>query len=576
MLLFLSFLLWMSPCVLAKETGRCPGEDILLKTWHNVSCTTDDDCNQQHVACYDHRCRCAPGYFYTTYDTCSGTCSTDELHNTFTEYPDSAIRANLLNISNGLCLEDCRDWCLADKRCLTFDFKAHRGLCLLHNVTAHDSPSDWSPKTSKGWTHYQRSCKSTFASHDNWYNLLCNSKMDCADTNSDCLSGRCLCNLGFNFNESEKECVVTKLSKWHNTSCTTDDDCDEPHSVCYKHQCRCHPGYFYTTHDTCTSTCSTNELHNTFTEYPDSAIRANNLTSWDGVSLKDCKDWCQDYRRCLTFDFKAHGGLCRLHEVTGRQSPSDWSPKTSKGWTHYQRSCKSTFASHHNWYNLLCHSKMDCADPNSDCLLGRCLCHSGFNFNENEKRCTAPGSCEDWQGKGGISGVYTIQLAYNNGPVAVWCDMDTAGGGWLVIQRRRDFTVDFHRNWTEYVNGFGNLSGDFWLRMSAISILTSNGGYRLRVDLIAESGKQYWAEYWFRLFGPESDYLIELFSYSGDAGDGMRTNSRHLFQTYDRNPDGCVTSSKGAWWYYQWRGCKGNANLNSPDKRHMTWGTSAA
>ena len=31
-----------------------------------------------------------------------------------------------------------------------------------------------------------------------------------------------------------------------------------------------------------------------------------------------------------------------------------------------------------------------------------------------------------------------------------YCDADTEGGGWLVVQRRQDGSIDFNRGWTEY------------------------------------------------------------------------------------------------------------------------------
>ena len=33
----------------------------------------------------------------------------------------------------------------------------------------------------------------------------------------------------------------------------------------------------------------------------------------------------------------------------------------------------------------------------------------------------------------------------------------------MVFQRRMDGTVDFYRNWADYVKGFGDLNGEFWM-----------------------------------------------------------------------------------------------------------------
>ena len=43
-----------------------------------------------------------------------------------------------------------------------------------------------------------------------------------------------------------------------------------------------------------------------------------------------------------------------------------------------------------------------------------------------------------------------------------YCDGVTAGGGWLVVQRRHDGSVDFNRGWIDYEDGFGSLTGEFW------------------------------------------------------------------------------------------------------------------
>lgn len=41
--------------------------------------------------------------------------------------------------------------------------------------------------------------------------------------------------------------------------------------------------------------------------------------------------------------------------------------------------------------------------------------------------------------------------------------METDGGGWTVIQRRKVGLTSFNRDWKQYKEGFGNIRGDFWL-----------------------------------------------------------------------------------------------------------------
>ena len=57
--------------------------------------------------------------------------------------------------------------------------------------------------------------------------------------------------------------------------------------------------------------------------------------------------------------------------------------------------------------------------------------------------------------------------------IVVYCDQTISDGGWLVFLRRVDGAYDFpNRLWTEYRNGFGDLTGSFWLGLEYLHQLT--------------------------------------------------------------------------------------------------------
>ena len=71
---------------------------------------------------------------------------------------------------------------------------------------------------------------------------------------------------------------------------------------------------------------------------------------------------------------------------------------------------------------------------------------------------------------------------------AGYCDAVTDRGGWLVVQRRQDGSVDFNRGWVEYEEGFGSLTGELWYGLCPLHCLTikDNGNYALTLHLPME------------------------------------------------------------------------------------------
>ena len=144
--------------------------------------------------------------------------------------------------------------------------------------------------------------------------------------------------------------------------------------------------------------------------------------------------------------------------------------------------------------------------------------------------------------------------------------MDTDGGGWTVFQRRVDGSVDFYRRWTDYQQGFGILSGEFWLGLDKIHRLTPTAT-QLRIDMQDFEGNSRYVQYSsFSVGDSVSKYTQSVSGYSGTAGDslsaGPYNHNGHKFSTRDLDNDAssshCAHAYKGAWWY---RSCH-YSNLN--------------
>uniref|UniRef100_A0A8D2ZRY1 Fibrinogen C-terminal domain-containing protein n=3 Tax=Scophthalmus maximus TaxID=52904 RepID=A0A8D2ZRY1_SCOMX len=161
------------------------------------------------------------------------------------------------------------------------------------------------------------------------------------------------------------------------------------------------------------------------------------------------------------------------------------------------------------------------------------------------------------------SGIYLLRPQSANRLMQAWCEQSRAQGGWTVIQRRQDGSVNFFRTWEQYKQGFGNLDGEYWLGLEHLYWLTKQAHYKLRVALEDWQGRQVFAEYDSFLLEPESDwYRLRLGQYQGNAGDSLSWHNNKAFTTLDRDKDGytgnCAHFQKGGWWYHM---CA-HSNLN--------------
>ncbi|KAL7645264.1 UNVERIFIED_CONTAM: hypothetical protein RMT77_003650 [Armadillidium vulgare] len=180
-----------------------------------------------------------------------------------------------------------------------------------------------------------------------------------------------------------------------------------------------------------------------------------------------------------------------------------------------------------------------------------------FEYHKLEE--TFPKNCAEIQKMGdyetGIRKIF-LNKCCTKKTINVFCDQKTDGGGWTVLQQRKEIPnrENFYRKWTEYKLGFGNLRGEFWLGLDNIHSLVSDTLMELRVDLEDYDGVVRWAKYeYFYISDENGKYKLELGDYSGNAGDGLSRHSGMNFTTQDQDNDtwnkNCAERFKGAWWY---------------------------
>ncbi|XP_034087103.1 fibrinogen gamma chain [Gymnodraco acuticeps] len=183
--------------------------------------------------------------------------------------------------------------------------------------------------------------------------------------------------------------------------------------------------------------------------------------------------------------------------------------------------------------------------------------------------------CQDIANKGATtSGLYYVKPAKATEQFLVYCEIDSFGRGFTVIQRRRDGSVDFHKDWVQYKEGFGYLSPDdtteFWLGLEKMHLLTGSTTMPtvLRIELVDWEGNTRYADYTTFRVGTEGDMYRLTYGYylAGDAGDAFdgfdfgddasdkfyTSHNGMQFSSFDKDNDkydgNCAQQDGSGWW----------------------------
>ena len=178
-----------------------------------------------------------------------------------------------------------------------------------------------------------------------------------------------------------------------------------------------------------------------------------------------------------------------------------------------------------------------------------------------------------------ISGVYIIAnfCGVKCSNTRAYCDTTSGGGGWLVVQRRQDGSVDFNRDWVDYEDGFGSLTGEFWYGLRPLHCLTNQGQWELRIDFTFTDGTKGYLSYSaFKIGEPSTNYTLSISGFKGttpsDPFSDHQLNGMP-FTTKDRDNDrwgrNCATADNNGGW---WSNVCSNIRINNPKYKNVNFG----
>ena len=139
------------------------------------------------------------------------------------------------------------------------------------------------------------------------------------------------------------------------------------------------------------------------------------------------------------------------------------------------------------------------------------------------------------------------------------------------IQRRISDSVNFDRDWDDYVTGFGEEDGNFWLGLEEIHQLTTTHNVSLYINIETFVGEPFTMKLEVFSVGNATTNYAWKYSWYSQSSDRVRgsvfrsINNGMMFTTRDRDNDrrrnNCASDVlRGGWWYNSCTGINLNGN----------------
>lgn len=160
--------------------------------------------------------------------------------------------------------------------------------------------------------------------------------------------------------------------------------------------------------------------------------------------------------------------------------------------------------------------------------------------------------CADAMSKGNSkAGIYKLQPKDAKRSFYGFCDEE----GWTVVFRRFDGNVSFERNWNDFSGGFGELSGEFFIGLENLNMLTAEAPSKIHVEAMGWNNKMYEAIHEdFQVLDEMTAYTLAVGNMTeGNYLDVLSDLNGTKFTTIDKDndewfSDNCATYYKGGWW----------------------------